>query len=112
MINNDLYLTPTLNVSNNYYYKFSQNFVTLKDSFINYINEEKTLEFLDQRIVHFQPGNNDLKVNMPLLSVEWQVDEVSVYYEREVTQLTDLLSKVGGLMSLLFTVIGIFLRPI
>ena len=55
LINNDIYLTITPNVSMTYYYKVSQNYITLKDSWITNIFHDKSfLKYTDFRFANIQ----------------------------------------------------------
>lgn len=85
LINNDIYLTITPNVSMTYYYKVSQNYITLKDSWITNIFHDKSfLKYTDFRFVNIQQGKNEISMELPLISVEFNLDESSFHYTRQV----------------------------
>jgi hypothetical protein len=65
--------------------------------------------YYDKRFVHSQPGMVDPKVFMPLLSIQFTMDENYITYERKVMTLPYAFSLVGGLMGLSFSVVRVLL---
>lgn len=113
MINNDVYMTLTPGVSENYYYKINENQVSLLDTWLSSFLSPEILTYLDFRYSHYQQGAYSMPdANMPLLTVEFQLDENSLKYVRKVQSIADILSLTGGLMGILFALINITLRPI
>lgn len=51
-INNDIYLTLNKYISNNYYYKISENLLTLSDSYISDLLPPLETSYIDVRSVH------------------------------------------------------------
>ena len=84
--------------------------MSLLDTWLSSLLPPETLSYLDFRYSHYQQGA--YSVNMPLLSVGFQMDENSLKYVRKVQSIADILSLTGGLMGMLFAVITIVLRPI
>lgn len=84
LINNDIYLTLHPNIANIYYYKFSKNFVELADTWFSDMIPPNELIYYDLRLTQLHPGLPDIKMGLPLISVEFQLDENIVHFNRQV----------------------------
>lgn len=100
IINNDIYLTLHRSISNNYYYKISDNEVRVDMTWASNQMGPQTYHFQDMRFYHLQPGEYEPTMNLPLLTVEFLLDEninhvqVSTVY----FALSEVCAFTGGLM--------------
>jgi hypothetical protein len=111
-INMDIYLTLHPNISNNYYYKISQNFITLLDSWVSDLIPPTLREYFDMRFVHLQPGVPDLDTKVALLTVGFGLDENVSHFSRRVQTIADVFSATGGLMGISMAICQILLAPL
>jgi hypothetical protein len=51
-------------------------------------------------------------MEQPLLSVEFQLDENILFYERDLQSVADVLSNTGGFMTLVLVIVGFLVAPI
>lgn len=115
-INNDIRISPIRNLSQTYEYKVSENYVTLKDSWITNIFHDRSFQtYSDVRMSHHYhqarnvPAGNK---SQPLISIQFKYDEDSIHYTRQVQSLTDIFTMFGGLMGVTITIASILLAPI
>ena len=111
-INLDITLTLHPNVSNNYYYKISQNLITLLDSWVSDLLPPTLREYFDMRFVHFQQGVPDMDTNMTLITVGFGLDENVLHFSRRVQTIADVFSAIGGLMGISMAICKILLAPL
>lgn len=67
------------------------------------------MNYLDYRFIQFQPGIVDSENLLPLLSLQFLLDENYQSYQRKVLTLPYAFSMVGGLMGLTFSGLEILL---
>ena len=111
-INMDIYLTLHPNISNNYYYKISQNLITLLDSWVSDLLPPTLREYFDMRFVHLQPGVPDLDAKQSLITVGFGLDENVLHFSRRVQTIADVFSAIGGLMGISMAICKILLAPL
>ena len=99
-------------MSLNYYYKISENQVTLNDNWVSTVLPSTSTTYNDLRFYHLELGAPNSQANNPLLSLEFLLDENKTFYSRQVQCLTDVLSNTGGLMTFIFAALSILLGPI
>lgn len=101
-INNDIALSLNPQISQNPYFKLSQNNVVLSDSWLIDSQQTGFYQYQDYRLVHEQAAMLTPTNNMSLISLTFMLDENYVVYTRSVITIPTILSLVGGLMGFCF----------
>lgn len=106
-INNDNDIFPHPELSLNYYFKVSENHVTLSDSLLGSLFPSSAHDFIDIRSFWSPIGMPDPAQFMPLIAVIFLLDENASTTERKVVTIADALSKTGGLMGIIFSLVSV-----
>lgn len=99
-------------MSINYYYKVSQNFVSDYISWFSTLIPPLVYPYIDMRFVLIEPATRDFSKNLPLLTLEIDIDDSILRFKRQVVTITENLSTIGGLIGSVVVLLRIVLSPI